>query len=400
MDITERKRAEEALKKSEERLRQAAQAGRMFAFEWDPVTDEVIRSEEAGPILGLEGSAATHGTGQGFFAKILAEDREKVIQRLQQLTPETDRYTANYRIVRSDTGEIIWLEEIAMAAFEGGRLRRLYGMMMDITERKRAEEALRQRSAQLAEAVAALEGKNAEMERFTYTISHDLKSPLVTISTFLSYLEEDLRRGDTGRITQDMQYMRTATDKMSQMLGELLELSRLGRIANPPKEISFQELVQEALQAVAGAVAARGVEVWVTEKDVMLLGDRHRLGAIWQNLLENAVKYMGGQPRPRLEIGLEEPGEEVVFFVRDNGIGIESGYQEKIFNLFEKLDSQSGGTGIGLAVAKRIVELYRGKIWVESGGTDQGACFRFTLPGALIARGEGSGSGEGNRYDT
>ena len=104
------------------------------------------------------------------------------------------------------------------------------------------------------------------MERFTYMISHDLKSPLVTISTFLGYLEKDMERGDTGRIDKDMQYMHTAADKMGRLLAELLEMSRIGRVVNPPVEVTFQELVQEALHAVAGPMAARGVEVQVSDE--------------------------------------------------------------------------------------------------------------------------------------
>ncbi len=221
------------------------------------------------------------------------------------------------------------------------------------------------------------------MERFTYMISHDLKSPLVTISTFLSYLEEDLRNGDTARVDKDIHFMRTAADKMGQLLSELLEMSRIGRLTNPPVEFSFQELVREVLQAVAGAIAARGVAVETQPADIMLFGDRPRLVEIWQNLVENAIKYMGEQVAPRLTLGLEQQAGEVIFFVCDNGMGIDPHYQGKIFGLFEKLDAKSGGSGIGLAIVKRIVELYQGKIWVESPGLNQGACFRFTLPGAV-----------------
>jgi signal transduction histidine kinase len=148
-------------------------------------------------------------------------------------------------------------------------------------------------------------------------------------------------------------------------------------------EFSFQNLVQEVLHAVAGPIAARGVEVQVSARDVTLFGDRPRLVEIWQNLVENAVKFMGEHAAPRLEIGLERQGLDTVFFVCDNGIGIDPHYQGKIFGIFEKLDARSEGTGIGLALIKRIVELYEGTIWVESAGEGQGACFRFTLPGAV-----------------
>jgi signal transduction histidine kinase len=104
---------------------------------------------------------------------------------------------------------------------------------------------------------------------------------------------------------------------------------------------------------------------------------------IWQNLVENAVKFIGDQPSPKIDIGIEHQNGEIVFFVRDNGIGIEPKYQTKLFNLFEKLNPKMEGTGMGLAIAKRIVELYQGKIWMESKGLGQGSTFFFTLPGAL-----------------
>jgi len=207
----------------------------------------------------------------------------------------------------------------------------------------------------------------------------------VTITSFLGFLEQDLLARDVEQTTRDIGYIRSATDKMAQLLDELLELSRIGRHVNPPSRISFQDLVQDALCLTAGAVAERGVDVQVEAVELTLYGDRRRLVEIWQNLIDNAVKFMGGQPSPRLQVGVENAAAGPVFFVRDNGIGIDPAYQEKIFVLFERLDNDVKGTGIGLALVKRIVELYGGKIWVESAGAEQGACFRFTLPAALNA---------------
>ncbi len=217
----------------------------------------------------------------------------------------------------------------------------------DITARKEMEEALYRRTTELSRVVTDLEQKNAEMERFTYMISHDLKSPLVTISTFLGYLEKDMASADTGRIEKDMQYMRGATEKMGRLLAELLEMSRIGRVVNQPVKVTFQELVEEALNAVAGPLAGRGLEVQVSDSEVTLCGDRPRLVEIWQNLVENAVKFMGEQSAPRLEIGFQRQGDDVVFFVCDNGIGVDPRYQGKIFGIFEKLNSSIDGTGIG-----------------------------------------------------
>lgn len=245
---------------------------------------------------------------------------------------------------------------------------------------------------QQCETTEEIKQKNTELERFTYTISHDLKSPLVTVKTFLGYLEQDMLSQDRERVGQDIGYIRTAADKMGQLLDELLEMSRIGRMVNPPVNVSFRELVEEALNAVAGRTAERGVDVQVEDKDLSLHGDRPRLAEIWQNLIENAVKFMGDQEKPLIEIGTETQGTDTVFFVRDNGMGIDTRYNAKVFGLFEKLDPKSEGTGLGLALVKRIVELYRGTIRLESEGPGQGTCVRFTLPEAVNKRSKGEKS--------
>jgi PAS domain S-box-containing protein len=231
--------------------------------------------------------------------------------------------------------------------------------------------------------------KNIEIERFTYAVSHDLKSPLVTIKTFLGYLQHDLAVGNSETIEKDMGFMRAATEKMTNLLDELLRMSRVGRVINPPVQVSFDALVAEVLTTVAGAIQQRGVEVQVTKGAVILHGDRPRLAEIWQNLIDNAVKYMGDQPAPRIEIGLETMGKEQIFYVRDNGMGIDPRHGHKIFGLFDKLDPCTEGAGLGLALVKRIVELYKGRIWLESEGHGLGSCFRFTLPEAFNRQGDG-----------
>ncbi len=230
---------------------------------------------------------------------------------------------------------------------------------------------------------AELERSKSELARFLYTASHDLKSPVVTVRTFLGYLEQDMATGDAGRIAKDVQFIRNATDKMVQLLDDLLEMSRIGRVVGASVNVTFRALVDTALAAVAGRIAARGVTVQVDDREMTLHGDRVRLEEIWQNLVDNACKFMGDQKAPRIEIGVETRDAEPVFFVRDNGVGIDARYQEKVFGLFEKLDPKAEGTGIGLALVKRIVELHGGRIWVESKGAGQGTCFCFTLPGAM-----------------
>jgi signal transduction histidine kinase len=228
--------------------------------------------------------------------------------------------------------------------------------------------------------IKELEAKNAELERFTYTVSHDLKSPLITISGFVGLLETDAKSGNTEKFKSDLQRINEAAEKMRRLLNELLELSRIGRLVNPPSDTPFAKIAEEALSLTRGRLMAGDIKV-IVEKDLPIVqGDRPRLVEVLQNLIDNAAKFMGDQPTPRIEIGARKQNDEHIFFVKDNGIGVPPALHEKIFGLFDKLDPKSEGTGIGLALAKRIVEVHGGRIWVESEGQGKGSMFCFTLP--------------------
>jgi len=242
----------------------------------------------------------------------------------------------------------------------------------ELAERKRVEAQIRQVNTEL-------ETKNAELERFTYTVSHDLKSPLITINGFLGQLQDDIASGNVDRVKHDSQRIQEAVGKMHQLLKELLELSRIGRLMNPPEPVPFEGLVRKALVLVHGQLETRGVTFTLGPDLPVVYGDRLRLVEVLQNLIDNAVKFMGDQPNPHIEIG--QQGEEdgmPVFYVKDNGIGIAPEYHERVFGLFNKLNAKSEGTGIGLALVKRIVEHHGGRIWVES-AAGEGSMFLFTL---------------------
>jgi signal transduction histidine kinase len=173
---------------------------------------------------------------------------------------------------------------------------------------------------------------------------------------------------------------------MEALLNELLDMSRVGRATTLHESVTFQELAAAALETVAGQMSTGRVDVEVCNENPILCGDRRRLLQIWQNLLDNALKYMGDQASPRIKLGVEQQHGETVFIVCDNGIGIDPKYHEKVFGIFEKLDRRIGGVGMGLTMVKRIVEMYGGHIRVESDGAGTGSCFYFTMPGALTDR--------------
>jgi len=258
------------------------------------------------------------------------------------------------------------------------------------------EDTIKQRTEELEAAVierrkgeayhekllAELKAKNRELEHFAYSISHDLKTPMITILGFIERIEKDIAEGRESNVHDDVQRISTATRKMQKLLDGVLELSRIGRIVNPPVEVAMGELALEVVQRFEGQVNKGKVAVDVDAAMPLVQADRSRLEQVYQNLIGNALSFMGEQKKPHIEIGSETKNAETVFFVRDNGIGIEPQFHEKIFLLFDKLDAKGKGTGVGLALCKRIIEAHGGRIWVESPGKGKGSAFYFTLSSA------------------
>lgn len=224
-----------------------------------------------------------------------------------------------------------------------------------------------------------MEVKNAELERFSYTVSHDLRTPLVTIRGFLGFLEKSANSGNMKAFQNDMQRIVKATDRMNQLLRDLLELSRIGRVLNEMKEIPFEQLIHAAIENVQGRLQDKNIQLIIHENFPIIFVDHPRMIEVLQNLIDNAAKYMGEQKNPQIEIGWHQENHQPTFFVKDNGIGIAPEHHERIFGLFNKLDAESEGTGVGLALVKRIVEFHGGRIQVHS-EAGMGATFYFTLP--------------------
>jgi signal transduction histidine kinase len=224
-----------------------------------------------------------------------------------------------------------------------------------------------------------LEAKNAELDSFVYSVSHDLKTPLVTVDGFAGMLAEDYgdRLGDQGR--EYLGRLRACAQQMGHLIQDLLALSRIGRESRPPEAVPLDELVSTFRSEAGPLLGSRGIEVVVRETGV-LWGVRSQIEQVTRNLLSNAAKYIGATPRPLVEVGMLERGAFVECYVRDNGIGIDARYHEKVFEIFHRLqDVEAEGTGVGLAIAKKIVESVGGRIWVES-EVGQGSTFRFTWP--------------------
>lgn len=370
-DVTEQKKAEALLK--ETLLRQSAILDNIPDMAWlkDLESRYIAVNEQFAIISGhkLEEviGRTDHDIWQKEFADKYRADDLEVIQSGQRRQVE--------ELQRDRTGREYWVETIKTPIRDGqGEVIGTIGIAREITERKRAE-------FERERLISELETKNAELERFNYTVSHDLKSPLVTIMGFLGFLERDAASGNIQMVRRSAGRIADAVRKMQALLNDLLELSRIGRLMNTPEDIPFTEIVYEAVDRVRGRLDQRDVTVEIQRDLPMVRGDRTRLVEVMQNLLDNAAKYAATGVKPRIEIGTSGVDEKgyTVFYVRDNGVGIEPQHHERIFGLFNKLDVNTEGTGIGLSLVKRIIEVHSGQIWVES-AKENGATFHFSLP--------------------
>ncbi len=274
-------------------------------------------------------------------------------------------------IPQFDSGRIVAVIGVAnkQAEYDDAdtfQLTLLMDAVWKMSERRRAEDELKQ--------------KVTELERFTYTVSHDLKSPLITIKGFAGALQQDLANGNHSRMAGDLKRVCDAADKMQNLLSDLLELSRIGRVIHTPEPVDMNDLVNDVLLQLEGPLKTGNVAVDVQPDLPTLFCDRQRMFEVIQNQVENACRCMGGQANPRITIGGSEQAGRSTFYVQDNGIGIDPKYHQTIFGLFNKLETGSEGTGIGLAIVKRIVEVHGGQVWVESEGAGKGSTFYFWLP--------------------
>jgi len=377
-DITERKHAEKALQISEDMYRRAITTAGAVPYYRDHILGKYTFIGEG--ILQMTGYSAEEmtpeiwdsleqeGFPRGKLAHLTYEEADHLTEEDGSIVWECD-----YRI-RTRDGQVRWVADTSVKGLnDDGERVGVIGILQDITDTK---NALIEREKLIKD----LERRNAELERFTYTVSHDLKSPLVTIQGYLGYIENDVFEGNHERIQKDIQRIKDATVRMQSLLKDLLELSRIGRMMNPFEDVPLADIIHEALNNVAGQIQENKIHIEIEGNLPMIHGDRARLVEVLQNLIDNACKYMGEQPTPRIKIGQRSKINHTVFYVQDNGIGIEPTYHENIFGLFNKLDPRSEGTGIGLSLVKRIIEeVHGGKIWVESEGKGKGSTFCFTI---------------------
>jgi len=357
-------------------LRKSQEIGRVGDWSLDLETMIFTASPVALELFGFP--AGAQPAFEDIVECIYHEDRERAHEVFERAIKDGLAYEIIYRVCPVNSGcdrprTIITRAEIL--SDHEKNLKKIIGLNQDITERVLAEENRERLFTELEE-------KNRELERFTYTVSHDLKSPLITIKGFAGVLAEDVKTQDTSRIQADIGWIIEAADRMESMLDDLLELSRVGRVINELVHAPLEDIVNEAIRLISGAILSSGAEIHVQHRLPAVYVDTSRMVEVFQNLFDNAIKYASPGQVPQIYVEAEESADDQVCIrVEDNGIGIEEKHYTSIFGLFSKVDPKSEGSGVGLSLVKRIVEIHGGTIFVEKGTRLGGASFVFTVPG-------------------
>jgi PAS domain S-box-containing protein len=387
-DITERKEAEAEVRSQQVRLSMALEAADMVTWEWDIPTHSISYSDNIETMV--RGAAVEpYCSLDELTLKIHPEDRERLTQTLDRTSKEGTPFECEYRVHMLD-GTYRWiLGKGKRVIVENNKPVRVFGLSMDITERKQGEEELRRSHDELEQRVRKrtyeLELRNKELQEFTFVASHDLQEPLRKIRSFGDMLA--VRCGvSLDKTSKDyIRRMQTAAARMQVLLNSLLAYSRVTTKAEPRKKTDLKKSVEEALSNLEIIIREKSARVEVGDLPT-LAADRVQMIQLFQNLIGNALKYRRDGEEPRVRIYSREPGDgegvhEIV--VEDNGIGFEEKYLDRIFLPFQRLHGRSSeyeGVGMGLAICKKIVEGHGGEITARS-KVGKGSTFIVTLPG-------------------
>lgn len=381
-DITELKRSQEALRKSEASLANAQRIAHIGNWDWDIPGDELAWSDEVYRIFGLDPDEFG-ATYEAFIGYVHPEDREFVMREVNDAVMYGKPYSIDHRVLLSDGTEKIVHEQGEVVFDESGRPLRMSGTVQDITDRKRAEEEVirlnEELEARVEERTRQLQAANQELESFSYSVAHDLRSPLRVIDGFSRIVLKDYE-GTLDEAGRDhLQRIHGASARMGQLIDALLKLSQVMRAGLKKEDVDITALSWAVADELVKGQPSRSAEFVIAE-GMTARGDASLLRLVLENLIGNAWKFTSKKEAARIEVGLETGEAGQAFFVRDNGAGFDMKYADRLFNPFQRLhgDAEFPGTGIGLATVHRIIRRHGGRIWAV-GQKGQGATFYFTI---------------------
>lgn len=377
-DEIEKKEAQENIRIAKERYDIVARATNEAIYEWDIIKNITYWGEGYETLFGHQ---RTEGKMQPatWIDNLHPDEKEQLMASTNEaFKNQTTSLMRELRFRCGDGSYKIVFDKLIIQYGTDGKPLKIFGAMQDITERKKNETAIRELNEQLNKRAGELADSNAELERFAYVASHDLQEPLRMVSSFLQLLQKKYAGELDESATQYITYAVDGADRMKRLIHDLLEYSRVGTSQEKLAKTSMEKVTSQVLEIFAGKIKERGARVIVHPMPEIKVNCT-QVTQLMQNLVGNALKYNTAAV-PEIEIGCEEKQDSWQFFIKDNGIGIDPKFYNKIFIIFQRLHNknQFSGTGIGLAICKKIVERHGGNIWVES-TPGAGSTFFFTI---------------------
>jgi len=387
-DITKRKEAEEELRQSERRFRLVAEATGALVYDLDFKTGRLDITHGVNNIIDFE--IPDYPSFQWWISLIHPDDLFRLFEELKKSQEAGDRVGKYIYRVRNKEGEYRTVQDTVHVLWEEKEIVGHIGGVIDITERVRFEEALREseekaqiRADESERRKRQLEEANKELESFSYSISHDLRAPLRAIDGFTGMILREYGAGMEEEFKRKFNVVRENVKSMNLLIDDLLNLSRFGRQALSPQSLDMEWLFRNTWDELRQSSPESEDAELILNRMSNVKGDASLIRQVIRNLLSNALKY-GKQGIPlKIEVGCCPSDHSVVFYVRDNGIGFDMRFKDKLFGIFQRLHSAAEfeGTGVGLAIVKRIIQKHFGKVWAE-GKVGEGATFYFSLPKA------------------
>ena len=368
-DIDKKKKMEEALRKSEERFRIAAKTSSDLIRELDIETGQLEWFGDVDGKLGYKQREFPR-TQQAWESIIHPDDYPQVRNEFDKLLKEGQPYNTGYRVRKKDGSFLYWSDSGTTLLDDKGNPNRVIGVCSDITDQKHTEQEQMKILQQLKKA-------NEELSSFGYIVSHDLKAPLRGVKVLVDWIYKDYMDKIDEEGKQKMDLLVSRVDRMHNLIDGILQYSKIGRLEEEKSQVNLGELMPDIIDMVS---PPENIEIIIKNELPIIECGQIRIAQIFQNLLSNAIKYMD-KPQGLIKIGCVEDRNFWKFSVKDNGPGIAEEYFEKIFQMYQTLTPRDNyeSTGVGLTVVKKIVDLYGGKIWVES-QVGQGCTFIFTIP--------------------
>ncbi len=386
-DLTGQRKIEAELRASRDRLQHAQAISHSGYLDWDLQTNELRCSDEVYRWYGVEPEEAP--TTPEFIATVVhPDDLETTQNELERAIRGEKPYDLDHRIRRKD-GSVIWVHAQAELSRDStGAPIRLLGTMVDITERKRAEQALARLNAELEQRVAErtreLAAANKELTAFSYSVSHDLRAPLRHAGGYVDLLRRELSGQQlSAKAVRYLDNIKASAHDMGVLIDDLLAFSRINNVKLELLPCDLVRITRSVIREQATSIEGRNIE-WTFADLPLVTADPNLLKLVLMNLIDNAIKFTRRREKAHIELGTSgAEGERLVFFVRDNGVGFEMEYREQMFEVFHRLHrvDEFEGTGIGLANVQRIIARHGGRVWAE-GRLDEGATIFFTLEAA------------------